>query len=146
MKNSLRLISLILALIMLCSIPMVSMAGAGAHIANSEWNNKTRAKIITVQFDSQSKHAPDFEVYVTVWCKVGPGGKPHEVISNERMSIAEKGTGENWHVTGTQDFRIEYGQEYNPRVSRWCCYYKYQVTYVYNGKTYVARISDWNKA
>ena len=35
---------------------------------------------------------------------------------------------------------------YNLRVGRGYCYYKYKVRYVYKGKTYIARRTDWIKA
>ncbi len=146
MKKTLRIIALLVAAVLLCAIPLSGMAAGSAHVCHSDWNNKTREKIITVEFTSASKNAPDFKVYIDVWCKVGPGGKARKVVDHETISLS-KGNGiasGTW--CGQRIFRINYGKEYNLRVARGYCYYKYKVVYVYKGKTYTARYTDWIKA
>lgn len=146
MKKIIRIIAALMAALLVCAIPLAGMAAGKAHVIHSDWNNKTREKIITVEFTSASKNAPDFEVYIDVWCKVGPGGKARKVVDHETISLF-KGNGITsgiWY--GQRIFRINYGEEYNLRVARGYCYYKYKVVYVYKGKTYTAQYTNWLKA
>ncbi len=146
MKKTIRITAVLLAVVIVCAIPLSGMAAGSAHVCHSDWNNKTREKIITVEFTSASKNASDFKVYINVWCKVGEGGKARKVVDNQRIYLS-KGNGiasGTW--CGKRTFRINYGKEYNLRVARGYCYYKYKVTYVYKGKTYTARYTDWIKA
>jgi len=146
MKKTIRLVAALLAALLVCAIPFCGMAAGSAHVVHSDWNNKTRAKIITVEFTSQSKNAEDFKVYIDVWCKVGEGGKARKVVDNQRIYL-RKGTGITRDIwCGTGIYRINYGKEYNLRVGRGYCYYKYKVRYVYKGKTYIAQRTDWIKA
>ena len=156
MKKIIRVIAALLAALLVCAIPLSGMAAGSAHVVHSDWNNKTRTKIITVEFTSASKNAKDFKVYIDVWCKVGEGGdvwckvgeggKARKVVDNQRIYL-RKGTGITKDVwVGTGIFRINYGEEYNLRVGRGYCYYKYKVRYVYKGKTYIARRTNWIKA
>ena len=146
MKKMIRIIAALLAAVLVCAIPFTGMAAGSAHVIHSDWNNETREKIITVEFTSASKNAQDFQVYIDVWCKVGPGGKARKVVDNQRIYL-RKGTGITKDIwVGTGIYRINYGKEYNLRVAKGYCYYKYKVRYVYKGKTYIAQRTDWIKA
>ena len=138
-----KLISMLLALVLLCAIPLSGMAAGTAHVVHSDWNNKTRTKIVDIQFTTSSKNAADFKVYVSIWSKVGPGGKAKEVVSGKRIWLKEGNGIDKGTWCGTRTFRINYGRLYNLRVAKGYCYYKYKVTYEYKGKTYTARNTDW---
>lgn len=141
-----KIIATLLAFILLCAIPLSGLAAGSAHVVSSDWYNDTRTKSIDIKFTTPSKNAKDFKVYIDVWCKVGEGGKARKVVDNQRIYL-RKGTGITKDIwVGTGIFRINYGEEYNLRVGRGYCYYKYKVRYVYKGKTYIARRTDWIKA
>lgn len=138
-----KIIALLLASILLCAIPLSGMAAGTAHVISSEWNNETREKIIDVKFSTPSKNGKDFKVYISIWCKVGPGGKTREVLKGKRIWLHEGNGIDEGTWCGTRTFRINYGRMYNPRVAKGYCYYKYKVTYAYKGKTYTAIRTDW---
>ena len=62
MKKIIRVIAALLAALLVCAIPLSGMAAGSAHVVHSDWNNKTRTKIITVEFTSASKNAKDFKI------------------------------------------------------------------------------------
>lgn len=138
-----KIVSMVIALVLLCAIPLSGMAAGTAHVVRSDWNNKTRTKILHVEFSSPSKNAKDFRVYISIWCKVGPGGKAKPVVTDKRIWLREGNGVDEGTWCGTRTFRINYGKLYNSRVSKGYCYYKYKVTYVFKGKTYTAICTDW---
>ena len=138
-----RLITMLCALMLLCAIPLSGMAAGMAHVVHSEWNNMTRAKIIDVEFATPSKNAEDFTVLISIWCKVGPGGKTREVLKDEEIILKEGNGIDRGLWCGRVTYRIEYGEMYNYRVAKGYCYYKYRVTYEYQGKTYTAQDTVW---
>ena len=141
-KNATRILSVMMVVIMICAIPMTGLAAGTANISSSSWNNTTKTKNITVKFSSSSYDAGLYDVKVTIWYKVGPGGTVRTLVSNSPIYIGEDG-GVTW---GSRAYSIPYGRVYGTSVSRSSCYYKYKVTYTINGKTGTARSSDWIKA
>ena len=128
---------------MLCAIPLSGMAAGSAHVISSDWYNDTRTKSVDIKFTTPSKNAKDFKVYVSIWCKVGPGGKAREVVTDKRIWLREGNGIDKGLWCGTRTFRIEYGEMYNLRVAKGYCYYKYKVIYEYKGKKYTAQRTDW---
>ena len=118
-----KIVSMVIALVLLCAIPLSGMAAGTAHVVHSDWNNKTRTKIVDIQFTTTSKNAADFKVYVSIWCKVGPGGKAKEVVSGKRIWLKEGNGIDKGTWCGTRTFRINYGRLYNLRVAKGYCYY-----------------------
>ena len=39
-----KIVSMVIALVLLCAIPLSGMAAGTAHVISSEWNNETREK------------------------------------------------------------------------------------------------------
>lgn len=138
-----KVMILFLTIVLVCAIPFSGMAAGAAHVVNSEWNNATRTKIIDVEFTTPSKNAKDFTVLISIWCKVGPGGRTREVVKDEEILLKEGNGIDKGLWCGLQTYRIEYGEMYNLRVAKGYCYYKYMVTYEYQGKTYIAQKTDW---
>ena len=138
-----RIFTMLCALCLLCAIPLSGMAAGTAHVVNSEWNNETRTKIIDVEFTTPSRNAEDFTVLISIWCKVGSGGTPREVLKDEEIILKEGNGIDEGLWCGRESYRIEYGEMYNLRVAKGYCYYKYKVTYEYQGKTYTAQKTDW---
>ena len=138
-----KIIALLLASILLCAIPFSGMAAGSAHVISSDWYNDTRTKSVDIKFTTPSKNAKDFKVYVSIWCKVGPGGKAREVVTDKRIWLREGNGIDKGLWCGTRTFRIEYGEMYNLRVAKGYCYYKYKVIYEYKGKKYIAQRTDW---
>ena len=123
-----KIIAMLLASILLCAIPLSGMAAGSAHVISSDWYNDTRTKSVD---------------NVSIWCKVGPGGKAREVVTDKRIWLREGNGIDKGLWCGTRTFRIEYGEMYNLRVAKGYCYYKYKVIYEYKGKKYIAQRTDW---
>ena len=101
-----KMFAMLLALVLLCAIPLSGMAAGTAHVINSEWNNLTRAKIIDVEFTTPSKNAENFTVLISIWCKVGPGGKAREVIKDEEIILKEGNGIDKGLWCGRETYRI----------------------------------------
>ncbi len=138
-----KTVAMFLALIMLCAIPLSGMAAGSAHVIRTDWNNKTRTKIVHVKFTSPSENAPKFNVRISIWCKVGTGGKAREIVTDKRIWLREGNGIDKGLWCGTRTFRIDFGQMYNTKVAKGYCYYKYVVTYEFEDKTYIAQRTDW---
>lgn len=146
MKRLAWLIILCTTAAIMCLPPAAGTAESRVRIANSEWNNRTRTKVITVAFDSQEYNALDYDVRVSVWCRVGPGGAPRLAAENERITLSPKRIGSDWEATGTRDVRIEYHELFGTYPERRYCYYRYIVTCTHDGETRLVRESEWNRA
>ena len=141
-----RKIACLACLLILCMLSALAEADNSVCISNSEWNNKTRTKVITVEFDSNEYCALDYTVRAYVWCRIGKDGQPRQAADAAPISLAPKRIGGDWLATGTRDIRIEYHELFGTYPERRYCYYRYLVTCEHNGETWVVRESGWNPA